>query len=266
MVVTLFMFYPTLTTHSYNAIMVPMIFVGITSYILCERKPKELFLTLFAVGIVYSICAVMASNQYFYIISMTLSISNVASYVFLAQLLKEMKQRPDEVSYTNALRKSAVIVVAFAISLLACMQIEAKVEHCFWESSKETLTTKITSGPAKGLYTTEQNQALYESISKDLDYYESVKKGDILLITERTWCYLKTNDKPYASFSAWLTGETEAALRRLEQYYQVNPDKVPDYIYIPKANKLDAAKLSSIAQTHGYGVIENDVSYKLYRD
>ncbi len=266
MVVTLLMFYPTLLTHSYNAIMVPMIFVGITSYILCERKPKELFITLFVCGIIYSICAVMASNQYFYIISMTLSISNVASYIFLSQLLKEMKERPDEVSYTNALRKSAVIVVAFAISLLACMQLESKIEHCFWESSKETLTAKITSGPAKGLYTTEQNQSLYESISKDLDYYESVKKGDILLLTERTWCYLKTNDKPYASFSAWITGETDAALRRLEQYYQVNPDKVPDYIYIPKTNKLDAAKLSSIAQSHGYGVVENDVSYKLYSE
>ncbi len=265
-VVTLFMFYPTLTTHSYNAIMMPMIFVGITSYILCERKPKELLLTLFAIGIVYSICITMSSNQYFYVISMALSITNVASYIFLSQLLKEMKQRPDEVSYTNALRKTTVIVVAFAISLLAGMQIESKVEHCFWESPKEMLTTKITSGPAKGLYTTQQNQDLYESISQDLVSFDSVKKGDILMLTERTWCYLKVNDMPYASFSAWISGENETALRRLEQYYEVNPDKVPDYIYIPKTNKLDAAKLSSIAQSHGYEAVENDVSYKLFRN
>ncbi|MBQ7132902.1 MAG: acyltransferase family protein [Ruminococcus sp.] len=265
-VVTLFMFYPTLTTHSYNAIMVPMIFIGITSYILCEQKPKELFLTLFATGIIYSICAAISSNQYFYIISMALSISNIASYIFLAQLLKEMKQRPDEISYSNGLRKLTVIVVAFTISLLACMQLESKIEHCFWESPKEMLTEKITSGPAKGLYTTQQNQALYESISKDLESYDSVKEGDILILSERTWCYLKTNDKPYGSFSAWMSGENETALSRLKLYYQVNPDKVPEYIYIPKANKLDTAQLSSIAQSHGYEAVENDVSYKLFRN
>lgn len=264
-VVTLFMFYPTLTTHTYNAIMMPMIFVGITSYILCENKPKELLLTLFATGIVYSLCITMSSNQYFYVISMALSITNIASYIFLAQLLKEMKERKDEISYTNALRTTAIIVVAFAISLLACMQLESKIEHCFWESSKENLTTKITTGPAKGLYTTSQNQALYESISQDLDYYENVEDGDILMLTERTWCYLKTEDMPYASFSAWISGENETALRRLEQYYEVNPDKVPDYIYIPKTNNLDAAQLASIAQSKGYAVIENSVSYKLSR-
>ncbi|MCH5304520.1 MAG: acyltransferase family protein, partial [Ruminococcus sp.] len=71
--------FPTLTTSSYNYVMYPMLFIGITSYVLCDEKPKELFVSLFCLGILYSFAVCFSSNQYFYVISMAMCTSNVAS-------------------------------------------------------------------------------------------------------------------------------------------------------------------------------------------
>lgn len=264
--VCLIMFYPKLTTHNYNAIMMPMIFVGITSYILCERKPQAQFMAIFMTGIVYSICITMSSNQYFYVISMASALTNIGSFVFLSQLLREMKERPDEVSYGEWLRKSAIYTISFVIFILALFQIQAKVNHCFWESSPKTLTEQITTGPAKGICTTYANKETYESISQDLEYYDNVENDNILMLTERTWCYLKVEDMPYGTFSAWISGENDTALSRLEQFYAVNPDKVPTYIYIPKNSQLDTNRIVSIAMSKGYKLTDNNsVGYKLQR-
>ena len=149
--------------------------------------------------------------------------------------------------------------------MLGFLQVYTKINHCFWEPAVNTLTYKITSGPAKGIYTTSANVSVYESISKDLDYYETVPKGDILMLTERTWCYLAVDDMPYGSFSAWISGENPTALKRLQDYYEVNPNKVPDYIYIPKVSNLNKSLICSIAQKKGYTLIENETSYKLNR-
>ena len=71
------------------------------------------------------------------------------------------------------------------------------------------------------------------------------------------------DDMPYGSFSAWISGENETALNRLKEYYSINPDKVPQYIYVPKASGFDAAGIAETARQKGYTLIENDVSYKL---
>lgn len=263
---TLFMFYPTLTTKKYNSVMLPLIFVGTTSYILCKKKPQKIFCCTFITGLIYSLCASISSNQYFYIISVAFSLSNVASYIFLAQVLKEMKERPDEVAYGRWLYKGTALTAAFVISIIALMQFEVKTQHCFWENgSPKTLTSQMTTGPAKGIFTNTQNANTYETLSADLDSYNNVKDGDILILTINTWCYLKTEDLPYGSFSAWITEENYATLSRLEQFYSVNPDKIPEYIYIPKDSEFGAARIARNAQSKGYAVIENDVSYKLSR-
>ena len=257
------MFYPNLIYAYYNAIMMPMVFVGLTAYILCENKPKSLFCSVFIGGILYSFAVTMGSNQYFYVISMACAATNTASFVFLAQLFKEMKQRPDEVAYGDWLRRGSIVTAALAISVLGFMQIDAKANHCFWDGSPDTLTYRISSGPARGIYTTAVNYNEYERFSSDLEYYETVENGNILMLTSNTYCYLMVDDMPYGSFSAWISGENETALRRLEEYYSINPDKVPQYIYVPKGSGFDTAGIAATAQKKGYTLIENDVSYKL---
>ena len=254
---------PQLTYATYNAIMFPLIFIGITSYILCENKPKPLFASLFILGIIYSFAICFSSNQYFYVISMVITSSNIASYVFLAQLLKEMKTSQDNIEYAVWVKRGSFLFVAFMIFLQGAFQITVKAEHCFWESGNTSnLTAQIQNGPAKGIYTNANNCNTYEQIYSDLQYYKSKPKDKILFLTAKTWCYLAT-EFPYGTLSAWISGENNSSVERLRTYYGVNPEEIPKYIYIPKDSEWDFTNIYSDASASGYSVEENEISYKL---
>lgn len=254
---------PQLTYSTYNAIMFPLIFIGITSYILCENKPKPLFASLFVPGIIYSFAICFSSNQYFYVISMVITASNIASYVFLAQLLREMKTTQDNIEYAVWVKRGSFLFVAFMIFLQGAFQITVKAEHCFWESGNTSnLTAQIKNGPAKGIYTNVNNCNTYEQIYSDLQYYKNKQEDKILFLTSKTWCYL-TVDFPYGTLSAWISGEKPSSVERLKTYYRVNYEEIPKYIYIPKDSEWDFTNIYNDAGASGYSVEENDISYKL---
>lgn len=253
----------TLHSTTYNAIMFPMIFIGITSYILCDNKPRELFAGLFVLGIIYSFCVHITSNQYFYIISMALAASNVASYIFLAQLIRDMKESPDNITYAVWVKRFSFIFVAFMIFLQGAFQIGSKARHVFWDGQPDTLTEKIEEGPAAGIYTTPQNKDSYTTIYSDFkNAYENKPEGNILIMSDKTWLYLAAEDMPYGTFSAWLAGENPSTLARLDKYYTVNPDKTPKYIYVPKDSKWDFEQIKSQAVKLGYKEKESAHSYQ----
>ena len=254
---------PTLHSTTYNSIMFPMIFIGITSYILCDNKPRELFAGLFILGIIYSFCVHITSNQYFYIISMALASSNVASYIFLAQLIREMKEKPDNITYAVWVKRFSLVFVAFMIFLQGAFQIGSKARHVFWDGQPDTLTEKIEQGPASGILTTPQNADSYNKIYEDFkSAYENKPEGNILILSDKTWLYLAADDMPYGTFSAWLAGENPSTLVRLDKYYTVNPDKQPKYIYVPKDSKWDFEQISSQANKLGYKSKESAYSYQ----
>ena len=254
---------PQLTYSTYNAIMFPLIFIGITSYILCENKPKPLFASLFVPGIIYSFAICFSSNQYFYVISMVITASNIPSYVFLAQLLREMKTTQDNIEYAVWVKRGSFLFVAFMIFLQGAFQITVKAEHCFWESGNTSnLTAQIKNGPAKGIYTNVNNCNTYEQIYSDLQYYKNKQEDKILFLTSKTWCYLAV-DFPYGTLSAWISGEKPSSVERLKTYYRVNYEEIPKYIYIPKDSEWDFTNIYNDAGASGYSVEENDISYKL---
>lgn len=254
---------PQLTYSTYNAIMFPLIFIGITSYILCENKPKPLFASLFVLGIIYSFAICFSSNQYFYVISMVITASNIASYVFLAQLLREMKTTQDNIEYAVWVKRGSFLFVAFMIFLQGAFQITVKAEHCFWESGNTSnLNAQIKNGPAKGIYTNVNNCNTYEQIYSDLQYYKNKQEDNILFLTSKTWCYLAV-DFPYGTLSAWISGEKPSSVERLKTYYRVNYEEIPKYIYIPKDSEWDFTNIYNDAGASGYSVEENDISYKL---
>ncbi|MCH5297707.1 MAG: acyltransferase family protein [Ruminococcus sp.] len=260
---TLVLIVPNITSSSYNSVMFPMIFIGITSYILCNKKPRSLFISLFVLGIIHSIALEMTSNQYFYVISMALASSNIASYIFLAQLLKEMKENEDNFDYKVLLKYSALAMVVLTICVQGFLQLKSKAEHCFWDSSVELLTSEIPSGPAKGIMTTADNCNNYVEVYNDIVSYKNYDNGNILFLSEKTWTYLAVDNLSYGTLSAWITEGNEVSLRRLEEYYKINPEKVPNYIYILKNSKWESSVVDTISKEWGYNVNETYLSYKL---
>ncbi len=55
----------------------------------------------------------------------------------------------------------------------------------------------------------------------------------------------------------------DECFERMRDYYSVNEDKIPDYIYIEKStfNLSDKAALFDELEKNGYEMTENDISY-----
>ena len=194
---------------------------------------------------------------------MVITASNIASYVFLAQLLREMKTTQDNIEYAVWVKRGSFLFVAFMIFLQGAFQITVKAEHSFWESGNTSnLTAQIKNGPAKGIYTNVNNCNTYEQIYSDLQYYKNKQEDKILFLTSKTWCYLAV-DFPYGTLSAWISGEKPSSVERLKTYYRVNYEEIPKYIYIPKDSEWDFTNIYNDAGASGYSVEENDISYKL---
>lgn len=257
------LYLPTMTSVYYNAIMFPLIFLGITSFVLCDKKLKTMFASLFIIGILYSFAICFSSNQYFYVIANAISISNIASIIFAGELVKELTKRPDEITYKPLMQKMSIIFVVLIIVLQGIFQISVKAVHCFWDSDTSALNAKITDGPAKGIITSAQNKANYELTYQDIQYYNDKEPGNILLFTQSTWTYLALNDFSYGTYSAWLSNADDSTAKRLSEYFSINKNKTPKYIYVPKTTAANITNIKNTASEYGYNITENDLSYKL---
>lgn len=260
------MFYPDSIQTYYNAIMVPLIFPGFTAYLLCRDKPRALFAGVFLSGLIYAAAVTLGSNNFFYVISMACAVSNTVSALFLAQLLRELRASPDQVSYGLWLRRGAAASTALVAAVLLMMQLRVKVRHCFYDLEPPSLIYELQEGPARGIHTSEGNAAYYDWTYGELKYYKTRPAGSLLILDERTWCYLATDPMEYATFSAWISGENQTALNRLDSYFHVNPDKVPDYIFLPKDSDFeDPQAILAAAQAQGYTLTESGLSWYLER-
>jgi hypothetical protein len=66
---------------------------------------------------------------------------------------------------------------------------------------------------------------------------------------------------PYGTFSAWLTGTNAASLQRLSEFYELNPEKVPRYIYVPHDSEWDMTWLNSYLGSKGYSSVQTAAGY-----
>ena len=262
--ISLIMLLPGVTSTTYNHIMLPMLFLGITSYILIENKPRELFAAVFVTGLIYSFCIHYGSNQMIYCIASVMVVANVASFIFLGRLIKEMRETPDNLTYATASRILSFILVGIIIAFKGGAQITAKTYHVFWDSAPDALTAEIKQGPASGIVTTDANLESYNNMYTDLVAFQMKEPGNILFMSFETWPYLAMNDFPYGTFSAWTGNEQgEGTLSRMRTYYEMNPEKTPKYIYIPKSAKWNVSTLLPELQSKGYTLTETNVSYQL---
>lgn len=89
------------------------------------------------------------------------------------------------------------------------------------------LNTPIEDGPAKYLLTTEEHVRQYDDLKAAIDQY--VREDDVVFYSKWCfWSYLCTNND-YGIPSSWRMAFDSP---RLEEYYEVNPEKIPTCIFV----------------------------------
>lgn len=210
-----------------NCIMFPINIAGLFAYISSERKERRLFWLFWVPAMLYSFYTNVASNQAFYAISSSSAPATVPSILFIILRMKEASF-PGLVS--RVLRYSSGLCIAVTIVLLLGM----RAYYCYWDMPVTQLDTKLERGCNAGLWTTSRRAEEYIQLIEETEPVRA-QQGKVLYYTADYYLYLM-DEKEIAAYSPWLSiiSDTHSELWRLEKYYELQPEKLPDCIYLAK--------------------------------
>ena len=124
--------------------------------------------------------------------------------------------------------------LACAVLALTCA---GRVTQVFRDGPLDTLTETMTSGPAAGIRTTPEHAAQYREILSMLEELEDTYSSEnrIFFSSILPWGYLAA-DFPCGAPTAW---RTTLDSPRLERYYTVHPEAIPQIVVILKPSVGD---------------------------
>ena len=173
----------------------------------------------------------------------------------------------------DVLKKNRVMfgIVLLAFSVMLFQTAILRLFSVYRDAPINQLDTKIVDGPAKYLYTTQEHAEQYNELRAAIDQY--VREDDVVFYSKWCfWSYLCTNNE-YGVPSSWRMPFDSP---RLQEYYELNPEKVPTCIFVlnpsygdfessliqnnekvefPNENNVDGY-LSNYIQEHNYEIIE----------
>lgn len=215
-----------------NCLMMPINLLGIVCFFLLATRPHSLFLGVYLPTVFYAWAISATSNQCFLVVSSAFSAAAVVSAVFIVMYVTEDRKN---LSLQDRLFRS--LAAALPCLLIMSLVIFVRGNYNFWDSETSALDQKIESGVNCGVITTEYYANAWERLLADTTELREIKKGNVLYFSTETAMYL-SDDKGCSAFSTWISigdkteDEVKAALLRLSDYYALNPDKRPDYIYV----------------------------------
>jgi len=211
------------------AINIPCVFI-----VLLSDKPENrcFFSVFWILGMLYSFCIHLTSNQEFYAISSASSVAVIGSIMMLAEFLEEIpyKRRDSK----RSLLAAGCVMMILGVQLFT--EATLRYSNVFWETGVDSQTVLVEDGIQAGLYVSEKRADYYAAELENLERIKQYRGDKILYLSGNTWFYL-TDTHESASYSAWLSGVNEESLGRLEAYYQLNPDKLPDIVYTDISHK-----------------------------
>lgn len=242
-----------------NYLYFPLIFSGITAIIGIKDKSVKRY---FTVSLVYSfihLFSFVSSNQYAFVMTPAMMPAYIASVIVCDKYIEEIRA---------TLKKSAVTAykAVMAVSLCAVVALCAyyRYESVFSYSGQRTvkeMTSQINSGCYSGILSSEDVYNEIEKYKADFAKCGFSENDKVLILSKRTWLALENRGR-LAQYSAWLSGIGENTLDRLNEYYRLNPDDKPEYVYICKdeaeAYNYDAQILTSGT---GYKISESELAY-----
>lgn len=216
--------------HTLNYLMWPLNCFAPFILLLSEREEnRRIFSFLWVPGILYSFCMHLSSNQKFYAISSASIVALTGCLVMIAIFSREILT-----THSSRLHKIGVYVMTF-LMLFGLLGTEAheRYVNIFWDTSIETQTCLVEDGTNKGIY---MSEGIHQEYYQDLAIVHSIKKAvpdtkRVLFFAYKPQYYLMT-DFAAGCYSAWLSTISGSTVKRLTAFYEMQPELLPDAIYV----------------------------------
>lgn len=189
--------------------------------LLLERFRFDQSLYLILLGLCFSLSAQLFSNMGIHASSFPTILVTVGTLLYLSgsDLLKGAGA--DMSGSKRRLVRSTAAILSLAILLSICSW---RILAHHREAPLRELSVTLSDGPAKGVRSTPETAKHYDNIYSALRD-AAPAKGKILVTSMLPFGYLMTDCLP-ASHSVWSSPWSE----RLEAYYALHPDRLPDLI------------------------------------
>lgn len=234
-----------------SMVMFPLTCFGIVLFVMTKAKDWRIFIVGIFVPMMYALCLNLSSNQGMYVIGNACAVSSCATVLLFAGYLRENFKS----------RKQIAILLAALFLCQASAEVYQKTHHAFWEERVDTLTEEISFGPLKGIKTTEEKKQKHEIVMADIKKIGVSGEENILFYEMMPSAYFVT-DAGVGAYSAW----TED-LDKLQQYYLVHPEKVPDIVYVFAETyaKYTPAQWTDYCAANGYQIEQTGVGNYVMR-
>lgn len=219
----------------------------------------------FFISLVFSIIhffSFISSNQYKYVMTPALMPTYVASIIVCWKLIEE--NHSEVKKWMKVMYKAGMAISLSAVIILTGYY---RYEGIFSYSGQRTIkemTTCVDTGCYAGALSSKDIYNEIDNYKADYDQCQFTKDDKVLILSARTWLTLE-NPGVTAQYSAWLSGIGESTIERLNEYYKLNPERKPDYVYIckdeAKENNYDIIKW---AEKNNCKVKESPLSYVIY--
>ena len=206
-----------------NLVTVPICFLGVTAYVVSEKKLHRVFYIWYLPAMIYPFIVQITSNTGPLAVSAGFVTAGAAAALLAASWAMEQE---------NSLVKNilhGVMVLQLVIMLFL------RITYVWVDSPMSELTTKVERGAAKGLYTTEVVAQYYEEMYDDIDALNMTEEDGFLVVGSEPLLYLYA-DRQVASYSTWQVYTNET---RLYRYYEIHDGegRFPSVVYCAEADE-----------------------------
>lgn len=239
-----------------NELMWAINLLAVPVVLLSEKKEcRQIFSLLWIPGMIYSVCLHFASNQCFWAMSSASSVAAVGSILMLGIFFKELRHG----SNRPVVRSLLLVGIGLVFALQLSTETAFRYERVFWEIGIADQTLPVDEGVSKGLLASEGSMDIYLAGMEQMEKLREYGTKKVLFLSKRTWYYL-TDDYENCGYSAWIARVDNHALETLKSYYAINPDKLPELVYVG-ASYGDIAE--GFCQSFGYRIADDQNGYVL---
>lgn len=230
--VRLFFMGDTTQTDDINFFFLPLALAGIVFYLLSDKRNHKAFILLWCTGMMYSLFMTVSSNLRLHASVNGYIIASAGSVFLAADLFSEIKKEND----TAKTSKTAAILLAAAVFGFSAFQAGAMftqpvITRAYFNS------VKMTKGIYDGISLPSDQALLYTDIYNDAQRIKEIAdSGEKLFVIENlSGMYLESGLR-MGVHSGWFIAEQLAypeIRERFREYYSINPENIPDYLYVP---------------------------------
>jgi hypothetical protein len=220
-------------------ICVPLTFLGISIWLLGEKKNKLLFFGWVIPAVVYTFCVQLTTNTGILAVSSACMAASMGGVLLIGETLKK-----------NPVKWLTWMLVA-VFFLQGGLLLYHRITATWWSEPVSECTQQLERGPAKGIYTSDADAKWYYDTLDAIDSLNLTDDDVVLYLDLAPWLYMYT-DLPAATYSTWTITEDHF----LDEYYDSYPEKVPSVVCWMGIENVEEAVAVQYFLEKGYEFIE----------